>query len=161
VSARCSARGPALGCLGVLVLGISACNGKDTGAGEGEGPPPALAGRYNMAINGTAGCDGDANLVDAWARGPLVITGAGDALSFDFGEGAVIGGRIDADGALRLAGDFEVGATTRGVSGEGLLTVVEEQRIIDGQLSVVVGPEAPCTIDALFTATELVDLTED
>lgn len=143
-----------------LLVGISACGGKDSGGSGDAGEPVALEGRYNMAINGTAGCDGDAELVDAWARGPLLIRGAGDDLEWDFGEGAVIGGRVDADGAVRLSGDFAIGATTRAVSGEGAARIEGEQRVIEGQMSVVVGPDAPCTIDALYTATELIDLTE-
>ena len=145
--------------IGLLVSVLAGCGGKDTGAAGDDAPPPEVAGRYNMMINGTAGCDGDAQLVDGWARGPLVVTGAGEALVFDFGDGAVLDGRIDSDGQLRLSGSFEVGAATRSVSGEGALRRDGDQRVLEGQMSVVVGPDAPCTIDALYTATELVDLT--
>lgn len=142
-----------------LALGLTACGGKGDSGGDSL-PPVEVAGSYNVQVTGTSGCDGQAGLIDDWARGPLQVSGAGADLRFDFGQDAVVDGEVDSKGQLRLAGRFAVSGVERSLSGEGQVTEENDQRTIDAEISVTVALDPPCTIDGLFTATELVDLDD-
>ncbi len=142
-----------------LAAGLAACGGKGDSGGDSL-PPVEVAGNYNVQVTGTSGCDGQAGLIDDWARGPLQVTGAGADLRFDFGQDVVVDGEVDSKGQLRLAGRFAVDGVERSLSGDGLVTEEGDQRTIDGQIAVTVALDPPCTIDGLFTATELVDLED-
>ncbi len=140
-----------------LAVTLAACGGKGDSGGEAL-PPVEVAGSYNVQVTGTSGCDGQAGLIDDWARGPLQVSGAGAALRFDFGQDAVVDGEVDSKGQLRLGGRFAVGGVERSLSGGGQVTEEDDQRTIDAEIAVVVALDPPCTIDGLLVATELVDL---
>ncbi len=142
-----------------IAAALVGCGGKGDSGGEAL-PPVDVAGNYNVQVTGTSGCDGQAGLIDDWARGPLAVSGSGAELRFDFGQDAVVDGAVDSKGQLRLGGTFVVSGVERSLSGEGQVTEENDQRTIDAQVSVTVALDPPCTIDGLFTATELVDLED-
>lgn len=145
-----------------MLIGLAylcACGGKADSGGE-DLPPVDAAGDYNVQVTGTAGCDGQAGLIDDWARGPLRVTGAGDALQLDFGEGVLLDGEVDSKGQLRLSGGFTFRGVESALSGGGTVSESDDQRVIEAQISVRVELSTPCTIDGVFIATELVALED-
>ena len=148
----------------IVALGL-ACGGDKGDSSEPEGNPPDVAGRYNVAVLGVAGCENEPAWLDGWARGPLDIAGAGSNLTFDFGEDVVFAGRIEGDGSFRFAGPVSASGADLSVTGTGTAGIAStdpgdgSQSALFGEISVVVSvPNEPtCTIEGPFEATELVD----
>jgi hypothetical protein len=141
--------------LGLSGLALAACGGKGEDSGDGL-PPADLAGEYNVTVIGTAGCEGRSDLLDAWARGPLRVSGEGSNLSWDFGADVLFAGEVDADGRFRFGGDWSQGADTGTLSASGILGFEGTLRVLEGDLSLTLAEEPPCTIEGPFEAVELV-----
>jgi len=150
---------------GWVLAVASACGGDKGDSADDAGEGPDITGRYNVDIVGVAGCENDPAWIDTWARGRLDISGSSNSLTFDFGDDAVFGGSIAADGGFRFSGTFEANGAALSVSGDGLAGVAPtdpgdgSQSLLDGGLSVRVSQDGleDCTIDGPFIATELVD----
>jgi hypothetical protein len=142
-----------------------ACGGDKSDSGAEEGYAPDITGKYNVEVLGVAGCENDPSWLDAWARGPLRISGTSDSLSWDFGEDVVFSGLVESDSGFRFSGSLTVNGAALSVTSTGLASLAPtdpgdgSQSLLEGTISVVVeqeGQEA-CTIEGPFEATELVD----
>lgn len=127
---------------------VSACSdGGDTGAAT---PPPEVAGSYNVLIDGSAGCDGDETWVTGWALGPLVITGTGGTLSFDFGDPMIFAGGVDSNGTYSFSGSATFNDAALEVSNVGSFSLVDFE--MAGDFTVVVDDDEFSTNNCTITA---------
>lgn len=149
----------------LAALGGAACGNQKGDSSETDGYAPDIAGRYNVAVLGVAGCENNPVWLADWARGRLDVTGAGDDLMFDFGDDTRFGGRIESDGGFRFSGALSLNGADLSVTGTGTAGIAPtdpgdaSQALLSGEISVVVDfADAPtCTIEGPFEATELVD----
>mgnify|MGYP000037970646 CR=1 FL=1 len=151
----------------LLVLALLGCGGDkgDSGAGA-SGDAPDIAGRYNLVVLGVVGCEADPSWIDGWARGRLDVSGSGDSVTYDFGDDAVFGGRVESDGSLRFSGTLDWQGAALSIGAAGLAEVAPtdpgdgSQMRLTGDITAVVSQDGQedCTIEGPFEATELVDL---
>jgi hypothetical protein len=127
---------------------VLACSGDgDTGAST---PPPEVAGSYNVLIDGSTGCDGDETWVTGWALGPLIITGTGGVLSFDFGDPMIFSGGVDSNGSYSFSGSATYNEAVLEVSNIGSFSLVDFE--MAGDFTVVVDDDEFTTNNCTITA---------
>ena len=150
----------------LLALLVVGCSGnKDSGEAD-EGSAPDIPGRYNVAVLGVVGCESNAVWINDWAQGRLDVTGAGDSVTFDFGDEASFAGRIEGDGSFRFSGNLDWMGAELSIGSDGLASVAPtdpgdgSQMLLTGEIRAVVSEpgQEECTSEGAFEATELVEL---
>jgi hypothetical protein len=143
----------------VLLLGLAACGDK---ADDSAAPPPDVTGRYQVQITTISGCDNDVSLVQPWAQGPLEVSGAGGALTFDFGDGASFSGSLSADGSYVFSGDWAWAGTEQLVRQDGRFTQEDGtwtgEGLFQNRVSVDEFESTDCTLEATMVATWIAPL---
>jgi len=110
---------------------------------------PDVTGTFNVTLDALSGCEGTELL--AWARGALVVDGAADALTFDFGDGAVLTGTVDQSYFVELGGTFATAAGATSVLGDGVAATSPAGWRLDGTLRAT-PPDGSCEQRADFVA---------
>lgn len=116
---------------------------------------PAIAGNYTAAISEVSSdCASAPDLGDV--EGALTVSGAGGSLSFDFGDGAVFAGAVDAAFGYDFGGSSDEGANTLDVSSVGVVYTESDLWTLDGDLEIAVTQESSsCSITGQFRATQV------
>ena len=140
---------------------LLACSG---GGGDDTGPliavAPTIAGRYQVFVSSVSGCDNDPSWVQDWAEGPMLVTGEGDSVTFDFYEGVVFSGRVGDDNTYVFSGIFTHKGAELDLYHQGDLTLSGEVTELTGRFEIEVNDDEfddnNCTLVSDMKATEVV-----
>ncbi len=138
-----------------LLLVLGACSTSDMAL---WGDAPDITGRYNVILEGTAGCEGEQDLLDIWAPGALTVQGdEPGSLSFDFGGDIVLVGSIADTYTYQFGGYVEVEGWGLGTGSTGVAYAEGGGYVLEGSLSADAddGGIKTCTISGPYVATQV------
>jgi hypothetical protein len=141
----------------LLPIVVPGCFGSSDVETDDGLDPPDIAGRYNVIVTGTNGCDGNADLIDGWASGALTISGEAGDLTFDFAGGNVFSGSVDDAYSFQFGGTTAYEAYTLSVFASGVVNTDEMDRhVLQGDFEVTADDDGivsnDCTITGPFEA---------
>ena len=166
--------------LSVVLFGCG--NDGDTNEDETIAPGAEVAaeeidvtGSYNVQLAAATGCDEQSFWLEDWAKGPMKIDDADDALEFDFFEGMVFVGAVDSSRNYSFLGDVEFSIELTEDTGSETITRMARLEVenrgrlslngscweMDGDFSVVVDEDDnglafdDCTITGPMKATQI------
>ncbi len=136
-----------------LLALAAACEGAaDIDTDDTFDAAPDITGEYTATLSDAEGsCDAAA--LEAWAEGPLAITGTADSLLFDFGDGAAFDGSVDSSFFYELGAAATVGGLALDVFGDGQTIEAEGLWTLQGEIEAE-DTASGCTRSATLTATQ-------
>ncbi len=144
----------------LLASPVAGCGDKADDTGSSAGPVPDITGRYQANVTAATGCDGNSDLVDSWAQGPLRVEGSGSAVTFDFGGDIVFDGQVNAGNTYVFTGVFTYQGAEMDVYHLGDVSTRDGKTLLEGRFEIEVDDDDfddnNCTLSSDMEAIEIV-----